>query len=141
MATVPSEVEQAISGESHIAHLATAVEGQPHVAPVWYHYEDDVIQITTAGKKVRNVRRNSRVAVSIQTDEEGHPEWVVHFQGEATVVDDAEGIKRATWNVYEHYLGDDPEEWDEFWQQQITDPDDERSVVEVEIDSVVTKRF
>lgn len=141
MATVPSEVERAISNESHIAHLATAVEGQPHVAPVWYHYEDGVIQITTAGKKVRNVRRNSRVAVSIQTDEEGFPEWVVHFQGEATVVDDVEGIKRGTRNVYEHYIGDDPDVWDEYWRTQITDPDEERFVIEVVIDSVVSKRF
>lgn len=141
MTTVPREVERLIADEPLIAHLATAIEGQPHVAPVWYHYADEVIQITTAGKKVRNVRRNPSVAVSIQNDVDGHPEWMVFVEGRATVVTDVEGVKRGTRNVFEHYLGADPEEWDDFWRKQITDPDDERFVVEVEIDSVASKRY
>lgn len=139
--TVPPEVERLITSEPLIAHLATAVERQPHVAPVWYHYADDTIQITTAGKKVRNVRRNARVAVSIQKAIDGHPEWMVLFEGQAAVIDDVDGLKRGTRNVFEHYLGADPEEWDDFWQKQIADPDDERFVIEVEIETVASKRY
>lgn len=141
MTGVPSEVERLIAGKSKIAHFATTVDGQPHVAPVWYHYEDGTIQITTAGKKVRNVRQNPRVAVSIQNDIDGQPDWMILFEGQATVVDDVEGIKRGTRNVYEHYLGEDPDTWDDFWQKQITDPDDERFVIEVVIDNVASKRY
>lgn len=139
--TVPPEVERLISDEPLIAHLATAVEGQPHVAPVWYHYSDETVQISPAGKKVRNARRNPRVAVSIQTDSDGHPEWMVLVEGEATGIDDVEGIKRGTRNAFEPYLGTDPEEWDAFWHTQITDSDDERFVIEVVIDAVASKRY
>lgn len=141
MSTVPAEVEALVTGEPLIAHLATAVDGTPHVAPVWYHYEAETIQLSTAGKKVRNVRRNPRVAVSIQKDVEGHPEWMVLFEGHATVIEDTDGIAAGTRNVYEHYLGDDPDTWDEFWQKQITDPDDERFLIEVDVESVTSKRY
>lgn len=141
MTTVPSEVEALVEGKPLLAHLATAVDNHPHVAPVWYHYEDGTIQATTAGKKVHNVRQNPHVAVSIQKDDDGHPEWMVLFEGRATVIEDTEGIKEGTRNVYEHYLGDDPDEWDDFWQKQITDPDDERFVIEVDVESVASKRY
>lgn len=141
MVAIPSEIEQLVAGRPLIANLATAVESQPHVTPVWYQYDDGTIRFTTAGKKVRNVRRNPRVAVSIQEDTGGHPEWMVLFEGEATVIDGEAGIKRWTRAVYEPYLGEDPDEWDAFWRKQITDPDDERFVIEVDIDSVASKRF
>lgn len=108
---------------------------------MWYNYAAGKIQFTTAGKKVRNVRRNPRVSVSIQQDDRGHPEWMVLFEGDSRVIDDEEGIKRGTRNVYEHYLGDDISEWGAFWRKQITNPDDERFVIEVEIDSVASKQF
>lgn len=141
MPTVPVEVEALVRGEPLIAHLATSVDDQPHVAPLWYHYDDGTIQVTTAGKKVANVRQNPRVAVSIQQDDDGHPEWMVLFEGRATVIEKTEEIADGTRNVFEHYLGTDPAEWDEFWQKQITDPDDERFVVEVDIESAAIKRY
>lgn len=141
MVAISSEIEQLIAGRPLIANLASAVESRPHVAPLWYHYDEGTIRFTTAGKKVRNVRRNPRVAVAIQEDDGGHPEWMVLFEGEATVVDDVAGIKQGTRNVYEPYLGTETSEWDAFWRKQVTDPDDERFVIEVDIHSVASKRF
>lgn len=138
MGIVPPEIEQLIRGKPLLAHLATSVNDQPHVAPVWYHYQDDTIQFTTAGQKVENARRNPAVAVSIQRDENGHPEWMVLLTGTASVVDDTAGIIEGTRNVYEHYLGSATEEWDDFWQKQITDPDDERFVITVDIHDVTS---
>lgn len=138
MGIVPAEIEQLIRGKPLIAHLATSVNGQPHVAPVWYHYEEDTIVVTTAGQKVENARHNPAVAVSIQRDENGHPEWMVLLTGTATVTADTAGIIEGTRSVYEHYLGEDTTQWDEFWQKQITDPDDERFVITVAIHDVAS---
>lgn len=52
--------------------------------------------------------------------------------------DDVEGVKHGTRNVFEHYLGEDPAEWDDLWRKQITD--DEQVVIEVDVDAVTTKR-
>lgn len=65
-----------IGGKSAIAHLATTVDDRPHVAPVWYGYEDETISVVTGGKKRANIHQNPFVSVSIQNDIEGVPEWV-----------------------------------------------------------------
>lgn len=137
MSTVPAEIEALIEDQPQVAHLATSVSDRPHVAPVGYHYEDGIIQTSTSGKKVQNVRRNPRVAVSIQKDENGHPEWMVLFEGTATVIEDTGRIKEGVRNVFEHYLGDNPDEWDPHWRQQLENPDDDFFVIEIQIESVV----
>ncbi|WP_101294541.1 pyridoxamine 5'-phosphate oxidase family protein [Halegenticoccus soli] len=92
--TVPPEVEELIADARVMAHLATSVDDRPHVAPVWYDYADGTVEILTSGRKLANVRRNPRVALSIQKDTGGRTEWMVAIQGTATVVED-EGETRA----------------------------------------------
>jgi PPOX class probable F420-dependent enzyme len=51
-----------------VAHLATVMpDGSPHVAAVWVDAENDLILVNTPeGRvKLRNVRRDPRVAVSV----------------------------------------------------------------------------
>lgn len=52
----------------NFAHLATIMpDGFPHVTPMWIDHEGDLILMNTAeGRvKLRNIRRDPRVAISI----------------------------------------------------------------------------
>jgi nitroimidazol reductase NimA-like FMN-containing flavoprotein (pyridoxamine 5'-phosphate oxidase superfamily) len=40
MTDVPDEVEELVTSEPLVATLGTCVDGRPHVAPLWYRYDD-----------------------------------------------------------------------------------------------------
>lgn len=86
-----------------MAHLATCADGRPHVAPVWYVYEDGVVEISTSGRKLRNLRANPRVALSIQKDEGGDPRWTATLLGTATVVEDEAAFRTANRRINRKY--------------------------------------
>jgi nitroimidazol reductase NimA-like FMN-containing flavoprotein (pyridoxamine 5'-phosphate oxidase superfamily) len=142
MGVVPSEIADRIRNENYISYLATTTNDRPHVVPIWYRYADDTLWFTTNGpKKVANIKRNPRVAATIQHDIDGHPQWMVSFRGQATVYDDVEVITDITRKIYEVYVGSDPDEWDDRRQQQVTNPNPERRVIEMEIGSVFSKEY
>jgi hypothetical protein len=100
---IPDVVETLIADAPLSAHLATSVDDRPHVAPVWYVYEHSEtyravsdrppsetphIWILTGGKKLRNVRRNPRVALSIEQADRSGVDWAAQLLGTARVVDD-----------------------------------------------------
>lgn len=95
-----------------MAHVATSVDDRPHVAPVWYRYEDGVIEIVTTGRKLENMRQNPRVAVSIQKDTDGYTDWFVSALGTAEVVDDRAATEAATRRINAKYDAP-PDAWDE----------------------------
>ncbi len=103
MTTVPSEAAQLLESEPVMAHLGTCADGRPHVAPVWYRYENEVVEIVTTGKKLDNIRANPRVALSIQADEGGETKWMVSLLGTATIVDDETETARARERINEKY--------------------------------------
>jgi PPOX class probable F420-dependent enzyme len=102
-ADVPDEIAALLTSEPLMAHVATCRDGRPHVAPVWYRYEDGVVELVTGGTKLRNLRENPRVALSIQKDDGGDAEWMVSLLGTATVVDDAEATREATRKINRKY--------------------------------------
>jgi nitroimidazol reductase NimA-like FMN-containing flavoprotein (pyridoxamine 5'-phosphate oxidase superfamily) len=110
--TVPPEVEELLTGAPVVAHLATCADGRPHSAPLWYRYEDGVVEILTTGTKLENIRRNPRVSLSMERDHEGIPEWMVSLRGTATVVDDEEEIRAANTKINRKY-GVDDDAWSE----------------------------
>lgn len=96
------------------AHLATTVNDRPHVAPVWYVYENDVdesgeesatISFITGGKKLRNLRRNPRVALSIESYDGSGVNWVVHCLGTARVVEDSDHVSHVQRLLDQKYAG------------------------------------
>jgi nitroimidazol reductase NimA-like FMN-containing flavoprotein (pyridoxamine 5'-phosphate oxidase superfamily) len=107
---VSPEVEALLTSGPVMAHLATCSNDRPHVAPVWYHYDDGVVEILTTGQKLRNIRENPRVALSIQKDEGGQAEWMVSLLGTATVVEDEEATREAEARINPKY-GADPDAW------------------------------
>jgi nitroimidazol reductase NimA-like FMN-containing flavoprotein (pyridoxamine 5'-phosphate oxidase superfamily) len=105
--SVPAEVEELITGARLSAHVATAVDDRPHVAPVWYVYEDGVLSFVTSGRKLENLRRNPRVAVSIERAAEGSVEWSVTMLGTATVVESEARVNPVADRIFEKYDSDE----------------------------------
>ncbi len=136
---VDDEVEALVRGQRLMAHLATSVDDRPHVAPVWYDYDDGVVRIVTGGRKVENVERNPRVALSIQEDDQGDALWRVTLLGTAAIVEDPARVREATRRIYSTYLGDDPGEWDEFYRDQLDDPS--MPVLEIRVGSATVETY
>ena len=74
--------------EVHVAHLVTVrANGRPQVAPVWF-LEDNgqaFVMAEANAVKVRNIRRNPAVTLSIATDQ--RPLMYVILTGEAQVLE------------------------------------------------------
>lgn len=132
-----SDLETLIAGERAIAHLATTVDDRPHVAPVWYGYEDGVLSVVTGGRKRANVRENPRVAVSIQHDADGIPEWRVVLRGTARVIDDVDAINRAARWIYPKYIGEDESSWAPVYRSAVSE-DPAESLIEISVGSTTT---
>jgi PPOX class probable F420-dependent enzyme len=110
--SVPAAAEELLTSQPLMAHFATCTEGRPHVAPVWYHYGDGTVEVLTTGRKLANVRENPRVAISVQSDENGQAQWMVTLRGTATVVEDEEERRQAAARINPKY-GAEPDEYPE----------------------------
>lgn len=109
---VPPEVEELLTSEPLPAYLATSHEGRPHVAPVWFRYEDGVVELTTTGRKLENLRANPRVSLAVQKERAGLPEWTVTLFGTAEVVEDEAENRAATERINRKY-GVERDAWEE----------------------------
>ena len=127
--SVPDEVEELIADAPLSAHLATAADNRPHVAPVWYGYRDGVVSVLTTGKKLKNVRANPRVAVSIEKQGDDGPEWSVSLLGTATVVENTERTRAARKRVFGKYRETGDEE------------EGEGTLVEIEVGSATSGHY
>ena len=92
-------------GQPRIGRLGTTNrDGTPHIAPVWYRFEDGAFLVLTerGSRKHRNIERDPRVAFCI--DDEHPPYHTVLVNGRVTV-EDAPGRE---WReaLAIHYLGD-----------------------------------
>lgn len=101
--SIPAAAADLIRDARVMVHLATCDDGDPHVAPVWYVYEDDVVELTTGGRKLENVRTNPRVALSFQKDRDGDTQWTVTARGTAEVVADDDAFADATQRINRKY--------------------------------------
>jgi len=114
MVAVSDDVIERIADARLTAHLATARDGRPHVAPVWYLYDetDGAIRIVTAGRKLADIRANPYVSLSIEQSDAGVPEWTVTLHGQATVVDDPQQFDRVNQQINRKY-GVEDDSWDD----------------------------
>ncbi len=81
------EYHQFMLGTSRTGKLATVREdGRPHVAPVWFHMDGEVIVFMTNENTVkgRNIRRDPRVSLCV--DDEKPPFSFVIIEGVAEIV-------------------------------------------------------
>lgn len=107
MVEVPAELAELLTSEPLTAHIATCRDGRPHVAPVWYLYEDGVVWIVTSGRKLADIRANPYVSLSIEKAEDGLPEWTATLRGTASVVEDSESFDRVNKRINRKYTVDD----------------------------------
>lgn len=66
---IPEKFLDLLTSKKAYAHLATTMaDGSPQVTPVWFEYDGEVIIVNSAiGRtKDRNMKRDARVALSIQ---------------------------------------------------------------------------
>lgn len=109
---VPAEAEELLTSEPLVAHLGTSHDDRPHVAPLWYNYREGTVEIATTGRKLANLRKNPRVALSVQKDEGGHPQWGVSIHGTATVVEDEGEARTILRRINRKYNAED-DAWSE----------------------------
>jgi PPOX class probable F420-dependent enzyme len=67
-AEIPAKFRDLL-GKKAFAHLATVMpDGRPQVSPVWFDFESGRLRINSAKGRLKdkNMRRDSRVALSIQ---------------------------------------------------------------------------
>ncbi len=86
MAAFTQEEIGSFLSEPRIGHLVTVrAAGTPHVAPVWFLWDDDRVWVIadTAAVKIRNIRKNPAVALSVATPE--RPFAYVIVEGQASV--------------------------------------------------------
>ena len=104
MTMTPEQIDAYLS-EPRIADLATInPDGSPHIAPVWYRYDGAVVKVFTqhTAVKLRNIRHDPRVALSIATHSE--PYGYVIVSGTAAISD--EGIPDEVRQMAIHYKGE-----------------------------------
>ena len=97
---------EAYLDETHVANLVTLnPDGSPHVAPVWYLHRQGRLHISAGASavKVRNIRRDARVAVSIAND--SSPATYVLVEGRARVSADAAAALLV--EMYVRYQGEE----------------------------------
>jgi PPOX class probable F420-dependent enzyme len=107
MSTLPDSA-RAVIESGRLAHLVTlGADGSPHVTLVWVGLEDDEIVSAHLGEhqKVRNVRRDPRVALSIEgsgRNAVGLDEYLVVY-GTARITEG--GAPELLQRLAERYIG------------------------------------
>ena len=91
----------------HFAHLATLlVDGSPASTPVWVDCRDDLVLINTPddSAKVRNVRRDGRVALTVS--DSANPYRMLAIRGRVVSIE-TEGAQAHRDELGKRYLGRD----------------------------------
>ena len=86
MAAIPENFKDLFKKKT-FAHVATLMsDGTPHVSPVWCEYDGNHILLNSAKDRVKdkNMRRNKKVALSIQDPE--NPYRYIGVRGEVVEV-------------------------------------------------------
>jgi PPOX class probable F420-dependent enzyme len=115
--------ERALFEGRNFASLATLMpDGSPQVSPVWIELDgDDIVVNSAEGRtKTDNVRRDSRVAVSIFDQDD--PYVTVMVRGVVTSIEH-EGAEEGIDRLAKKYLGEDRYPW--------PDPDHPRVILRI----------
>jgi PPOX class probable F420-dependent enzyme len=104
-----------------LGRLATAsTDGQPHVVPVWFLFEDGFVWISAfqSTRKVIDLERNPKCAIVVDVEQGQGEISAVAIEGRAELVREPfEAVKGRTGRIYAKYLGSegalapDPQSW------------------------------
>ena len=104
--TIPEQFKDLFSKVA-FAHLATVMpDGSPQVTPVWFDYDGSHIRVNSAKGRVKdkNMRRNKKVALSIQDPDNAYRYLAV--QGQIDQITE-EGADAHIDQLAKKYLGKD----------------------------------
>ncbi len=133
MATLTPEEIGTFLSEPQVGHLVTVrPKGTPHVAPVWFVWDVDRVLVIAGDEavKVRNIRRNPAVALSVAAPGRPYSYAVVEGTAEVTTDDLGPIVRR----ICLHYDG--PERGEEFARELL---DQGRMVsIRIRVDRVIS---
>jgi PPOX class probable F420-dependent enzyme len=92
-----AEVREFLEASKTIIIVSNGPDGHPHPMPMWYAIDDDgAIRMTTfrASQKVRNLERDPRVALLVESGEEYAQLKGVVIYGRAEILDDIAIVKQ-----------------------------------------------
>ncbi len=111
-AMTPEEYRSFLMDTPRTAKFASVREdGRPHVAPIWFTLDGDVLVFTTwhTTVKAKNIRRDGRVSICV--DDEKPPFAYVLIDGIAEIVDPThEEFLRWATEIGGRYMGQDKAE-------------------------------
>lgn len=91
--------------------------GSPHVVPVWYRYDGEKINIWGGEERgwVKNIKRDNRVAFSVQEVQQPYAAVVIH--GKAEFLTNHEEISEEIRKITQRYIPEqDVDGYIESWQ-------------------------
>ena len=112
IALTPAEQKEYISTSRTLTLCTHGPHGYPHAVAMWFAVDDDgTVWMTTYRKsqKAVNVRRNSKVALHIESGQTYDTLKGVLIRGDAEVVDDEENVYQTIRRVHEKMSGSFPE--------------------------------
>ena len=118
MSVVPKEREDILTKVS-FGHVATiGPNGEPQVNPVWFEWDGEFIKFsqTTTRQKYRNVRRDPRIAISVQDPDD--PYRYVEIRGRVERIED-DPDKAFINKMAKKYLGLDEYPWSQPGEQRV----------------------
>jgi PPOX class probable F420-dependent enzyme len=107
--------------EPNFGYLATIMEdGSPQVSPVWVDLENGYVVFNTAKGRVKeqNMRRDSRVAISIANRENQYEK--VDIRGRVVDFVEGEEADREIDKLAKKYIGEDTYPWRAPGEQRVT---------------------
>lgn len=113
---------EAVLSEPVLARLATTNPKtlQPHVVPVWFLWDGESVWISSfvSTRKIRELQRNPRGAVLIESKQEGGKLTAVLLEGPVELVrEPRQRVYDIASRIYKRYLGSDgikalePQSW------------------------------
>ena len=93
---------------NHTAKIATVrKDGHPHVTPVWFDLDGDIIVFTTGhnSAKAMHIRRDTRVSICV--DNETPPFSFLIIEGTASLSDDMPALRFWATRLGGRYMGAD----------------------------------
>ena len=104
-----------------LGRLATASpDGQPHIVPVWFLWEDGAVWISSyrSTRKVIDIERNHKCALVVDIENNNDGLTAVVLEGQAELVSvPVDTVKQRIERIYIKYLGPDgvlekdPQSW------------------------------
>ena len=118
MSIVPQDREDILTKRS-FAHIATiGPNGEPHSSPVWIDWDGQYLKFsqTTSRQKVRNLKRDPRIAVSVHDPDQ--PYRYLEVRGKVARIED-DPDKAFINKMAKKYIDEDVYPWSQPGEQRV----------------------